>query len=117
MARERMFGYEITCDGCSTYFDGDPIDLVSNNTELSVMEGIHDPEKVRTLSYFWLCRDCAEGYPDGAKDFFIKEYFTEDEDFLCIHCKSFIDEDTRDEFDDTEVCLTCSPRIEENEDE
>jgi hypothetical protein len=115
MARDRLFGYELTCEGCSTYCDLDPLEVIEQNG--AIPDTVHDPEKVKTLMNFWLCKDCAEGYPEGAKDFFIKEYFTEDEDFLCIHCKAFIDEDTRDEFDDTEVCLTCSPRIEESEDE
>jgi phage terminase large subunit GpA-like protein len=106
---------EIQCDSCSVFHDGDPFALVEINA--SIPEGIKDPAKARELTYFWLCRDCKEGYPNGATDFFIKEYFTEDSFYLCTHCNEFIPEDVRDAYDDTEVCLTCSPPIEESDNE
>jgi hypothetical protein len=104
---------DTSCDGCSVYFDGDPIELVETNAKIP--EGIKDPAKARELTWFWLCGDCKEGYPNGAIDFFTKDYFTEDDLYLCIYCQEFIPEDVRDEFDDTDVCLTCSPRTEEVE--
>ena len=106
---------DIQCDSCSNYFDGDPLALVETNA--TIPEGIKDPEKARELTWFWLCGECKEGYPNGATDFFIKEYFTEDSFYLCNHCNEFIPEDVRDAFDDTEVCLTCSPPIEESDNE
>jgi hypothetical protein len=108
MARERMFGYDPTCDSCSVYYDGDPLTLLDTNNP--VPDTVRDISKIRTLINFWLCGDCAPEYPNGAKDFFVDSYFTEDELYLCIYCKGFIDEETREEFDDTDVCLTCSPR-------
>lgn len=104
--------YDITCDSCGNYNDGDPISVLSATTK--VPEGIHDPAKMNELTYFWLCRDCKEDYPNGAKDYFSKSYFTDDELYLCGYCKAFIPEEVRDEFDDTETCLTCSPRDEED---
>jgi hypothetical protein len=103
--------YEITCDSCGNYNDGDPVSVLGRT--MTAPEGIHDPEKIKELTFFWLCRDCREDYPNGAKDFFSKSYFTDDELFLCNYCKAFIPEEVRDEFDDTEVCLTCSPREED----
>lgn len=102
---------DISCDGCSAHYDGDPIELVDTNAVIP--ETVKNPEKVRELTWFWLCGDCKEGYPNGATDFFIEDYFTEDDGYLCIYCNAYIPEDVRDEYDDTEVCLSCSPRIEE----
>jgi len=62
---------DINCDGCSAWFDGDPISLIGTNPTY----GVTDTKKVEELTYFWLCGDCAEAYPDGAKDFFVPEYF------------------------------------------
>jgi hypothetical protein len=115
MARERMYGFDLTCDSCGSYCDLDPIEVFDQNG--AIPDTVKDPEKIQILTNFWLCGDCAEGYPEGAKDFFIKEYFTEDILYLCNHCNEFIPEDVRDEYDDTEVCLTCSPPIEESDNE
>lgn len=113
MARERMFGYDLTCDGCSTYCDLDPLEVLEMNK--SIPDSVRDPNKIRTLVNFWLCAECSPAYPTGFMEFFVKDYFTEDELYLCNYCQGFIPEDVRDEFDDTEVCLECSPRIEEVE--
>lgn len=105
--------YEVSCDSCGVFNDGDPISVLGRT--LKAPEGIHDPEKIKELTFFWLCRDCREDYPNGPKDYFIESYFTEDELYLCQYCKSFIPESVRDEFDDTETCLTCSPRDEDTD--
>jgi len=105
--------YDITCVSCGQHNDGDPISVLSAIGK--VPAGIHDPVKMNELTYFWLCRDCREDYPNGAKDYFIESYFTEDELYLCQYCKAFIPESVRDEFDDTKTCLTCSPRDPDDE--
>jgi phage terminase large subunit GpA-like protein len=104
--------YDISCDSCGGYYDGDPIGILARTP--NIPKGIHDPAKMKELMYFWLCRECKEDYPNGAKDFFTASYFTDDELYLCNHCEAFIPEEVRDEFEDTEVCLTCSPRDEED---
>ena len=82
MARERMFGYDPTCDSCSVYYDGDPLTLLEVNNP--VPDTVRDISKIRTLINFWLCGDCAPEYPNGAKDFFVPEYF---EDIpKCANC-------------------------------
>lgn len=103
--------YEIECDSCSVPDDGDPTDY--EFWSLKDIDGVRDPVKLKTLQYFWLCSDCHAEYPKGATDFFAKSYFTEDELFCCVHCGEFIPEDVINEYDDTEVCLTCSPPIDE----
>ena len=103
---------DISCDSCSAHNDGDPIAVIGQMP--SIPETVHDPAKIKELTYFWLCRDCRQDIK-GAEDFFTKDYFTEDSLYLCIYCQGFIPEDVRDEYDDTEVCLTCSPRTEEVE--
>lgn len=105
--------YEISCDSCCGYYDGDPIGILGRTPKS--IKGIHDPEKIKELTYFWLCQDCKPDYPNGPMDYFSKSYFTDDELYLCQHCQAFIPEDVRDEFDDTETCLTCSPREDEDE--
>ena len=104
--------YEIECDSCSVPDDGDPTDY--EFWSLKDIDGVRDPVKLKTLQYFWLCSDCHAEYPKGATDFFAKSYFTEDELFCCVHCGEFIPEDVINEYDDTEVCLTCSPPIDED---
>lgn len=79
MAKDR-YG-DLNCDGCSVYFDGDPIELITSTK----LYGVTDPKKVAELTFFWLCGDCAEGYPNGAKDFFIPEYFEEIP--MCENCE------------------------------
>jgi hypothetical protein len=106
--------FDISCDSCSTYFDGDPIAILARTP--NIPKGIHDPAKIKELTYFWLCRDCREDIK-GVEDFFTKDYFTEDELYLCQHCQAFIPEDVREEYDDTETCLTCSPDLAEVESE
>jgi hypothetical protein len=71
---------DINCDGCSAWFDGDPINLIGTNPTY----GVTDPKKVEELTYFWLCGDCAEAYPNGAKDFFVPEYFVDIP--MCAEC-------------------------------
>jgi hypothetical protein len=71
---------DINCDGCSSWFDGDPINLIGTNP----LYGVTDSVKVVELTYFWLCGDCAPEYPNGAKDFFVADYF---EDIpMCDNC-------------------------------
>jgi hypothetical protein len=106
--------FDITCDSCSAFNDGDPIAIIGRTP--NIPKTVHDPAKIKELTYFWLCRDCREDI-NGAEDFFTESYFTEDELYLCEYCKAFIPEDVREEYDDTEVCLTCSPRLEEVESE
>jgi hypothetical protein len=55
---------EITCDSCNVYNDGDPMSVI----EMNLSAPAH-------LQNFWLCRECLEYYPNGAKDFFTPEYF------------------------------------------
>jgi len=73
---------EINCDGCSGYFDGDLADLLAKTNT----HGLTDPVKVRELTYFWLCAECAVHYPNGAKDFFVKDYFEIEEPY-CVDCE------------------------------
>jgi hypothetical protein len=113
MARERMFGYDLTCDSCSTYCDLDPLEVIEANEPIP--DSVRDPNKIRALINFWLCGDCLPDYPKKFMEFFVADYFTEDELYLCDYCKTYIPEDVREEFDDTDVCLTCSPRTEEVE--
>ena len=103
--------YEIECDSCGVPEDDDPTDY--KFWSLKDIDGVRDPVKLKTLQYFWLCSDCHAHYPKGATDFFRAEFFTEDELFgtYCIQCTEFIPVEVRDEYDDTEVCLTCSPPI------
>ena len=103
--------YDISCDSCCSHYDGDPIGILARTPKS--IKGIYDPEKIKELTYFWLCRDCKADYPNGPKDYFTASYFTDDELYLCNHCEAFIPEEVRDEFEDTEVCLTCSPREED----
>lgn len=101
----RYHDYE--CDSCGSPNDGDPISIIGTQRTY----GVKDPNKIKMLSEFWLCPNCKTDYPLGAADFFTPEFFTEDELFCCVHCGNFIPEEVRDEYDDTEVCLTCSPPI------
>jgi uncharacterized CHY-type Zn-finger protein len=103
--------YEIECDSCGCPDDGDPIE--NEFWSLKDIDGVKDPVKLKTLQYFWLCPDCHKEYPKGATNFFAKSYFTEDELYCCVHCGEFIPEEVLDKYDDTEVCLTCSPPIDE----
>lgn len=73
---------EINCDGCSEYFDGDLADLLSK----ADTHGLTDPVKIKELTYFWLCGECVGFYPNGAKDFFVTNYF-EIEDPYCSDCE------------------------------
>jgi len=87
---------EINCDGCSGYFDGDFAELLSKVDT----HGVTDPEKIKELTYFWLCAECAVHYPNGAKDFFVADYFeivplcargcgeeVESENYVCDYCE------------------------------
>lgn len=102
---------DLACDGCSTAYDGDPISVINTTP---IPNTVRDPKKIQELTYFCLCATCKPEYKYGAKSFFIPDYFTEDELYCCIYCDNFIPEDVRDEYDDTEVCLTCSPPIDED---
>ena len=75
---------DFSCDGCGSWFDGDPVSLLSRTPALS---GITSPAKVRELTYFWLCGDCSPEYPNGAKDFFVADYFTAEEEPYCSDCE------------------------------
>ena len=74
---------DYNCDSCGTWFDGDPISLIGRTPALY---GLEDPEKIRELTYFWLCRECKVDYPNGAKDFFTEEYFEIEEPY-CQSCE------------------------------
>jgi hypothetical protein len=74
---------DFNCDSCGEYFDGDPIRLLTRTPELF---GLTDPVKVRELADFWLCGECKVEYPNGAKDFFVADYF-EIEDPYCQDCE------------------------------
>jgi phage terminase large subunit GpA-like protein len=104
---------DITCDGCGTYCDLDPIAIISRYT---IPNTIKDPKKISELTYFWLCVDCGEN-GDKPEDFFIKDYFTEDELYLCQHCGKFMSEEELDELEDVtaETCLTCLASTENKE--
>jgi hypothetical protein len=74
---------ETTCDGCSESFDGDPIDLIGVNDSLAA-EVAFDQTKANEIAWFWLCGDCSEAYPNGAKDFFVSDYWVQTN--LCVEC-------------------------------
>lgn len=74
---------DFNCDSCGTWFDGDAINLIGRTPELY---GLTDPAKIKELTYFWLCRECKVDYPNGAKDFFVADYFTV-EDPYCVDCE------------------------------
>ena len=99
-----MFRGELTCDGCSVPFDGDPIALLPNS---DVPRGVLDPDKIRELRYFWLCVDCQPAYPRGAEDFFTSAFFTDD--IACERCGGFISDDDYCDNDYSEVCNKCAP--------
>jgi hypothetical protein len=105
--------HEMTCDGCDTYCDLDPIEIIGN---ASIPDTIKDPKKIKELTYFWLCGDCAEFSPTP-QEFFVSSYFTEDELFCCERCDKFIPEDELDGLGDVEttICSTCEPQLEESE--
>ena len=103
MAKDR-YG-DLSCDGCSLFFDGDPISTISAIGQ-NPTYGVTDAKKFDELSFFWLCGDCAEAYPNGAKDFFVPEYFTdipmcaecgdeevESKGYLCDDCDNLISAD------------------------
>lgn len=76
---------DLSCDSCGEHFDGDPIDLIDLSNPLASAVSF-DAKKAREIQYFWLCGDCATDYPNGAKDFFIPEYW---EDLpLCVDCNT-----------------------------
>ncbi len=66
---------DINCDSCGAWFDGDPIRILGRTPEFF---GLTNPEKLRELTYFWLCPDCKTEYPNGPKDFFSAYYFEVD---------------------------------------
>jgi hypothetical protein len=68
---------DFNCDSCSAWFDGDPVSLLARTPKLF---GLTNPEKIKELTYFWLCRECRVDYPNGAQDFFVPDYFTNDEE-------------------------------------
>lgn len=79
MARSR---WEIVCDGCDTPNDGDVINMLGMSAE---KHGRIKPENLKQLQYFWLCRECKEDYPNGARDFFVADFF--DEQPYCEECE------------------------------
>ena len=74
---------DFNCDSCGEFYDGDPISILGRTPQL---HGLTDPEKIRELTYFWLCRECKVEYPNGAKDFFVKDYFEIEEPY-CADCE------------------------------
>ena len=98
MAKDR-FG-DLVCDGCWLFFDGDAISTIGAIGQNKTY-GVTDAKKFDELSFFWLCGDCAPEYPNGAKDFFVPEYFedipkcaecgdeeVESKGHLCDYCDS-----------------------------
>jgi hypothetical protein len=90
---------DFSCDSCDEWFDGDPINLIGKTPNLY---GVTDPEKVRELTYFWLCAECKPHYPNGAKDFFVADYFEPEEE-----------EEVEEEISYTiySMCSTCGNQI------
>ena len=74
---------DFSCDSCGSWFDGDPVSLLGRTPELF---GLEDPAKVKELTYFWLCGDCSPEYPNGARDYFVADYFDK-EDPYCSGCE------------------------------
>jgi hypothetical protein len=74
---------DFNCDSCGEFYDGDALNLLTRTPELF---GLTDPVKVRELADFWLCRECKVEYPNGAKDFFVKDYFEIEEPY-CSDCE------------------------------
>ena len=91
---------DFSCDSCSTWFDGDAINLIGRTPNLF---GLTNPDKVKELTYFWLCADCRQDYPNGVKDYFSASYFENDED----------EEDEEEEIVYTiySMCSTCGNQI------
>jgi len=79
-----IFRGSMSCDSCSTAFDGDPIDLIGVND--SIASGIRNPEHRKMIQDFWLCGDCAPDYAGGVKDFFVASVF-ENEEPVCDSCE------------------------------
>ena len=67
----RVYG-SVACDSCNVANDGDPLETIEA-TQNSY--GITNPTKLRELLWFWLCPDCKVDYPNGARSFFVPEYF------------------------------------------
>jgi hypothetical protein len=74
---------DYNCDSCGTWYDGDPIELIGRTPKLY---GLEDPAKVLELTHFWLCGDCSADYPNGARDFFVEDYFDKEEPY-CSSCE------------------------------
>lgn len=74
---------DFTCDSCGVWCDLDPVALLTRTPELY---GLIDPAKVQELTYFWLCGDCSADYPNGAKDYFVADYFEIEEPY-CSSCE------------------------------
>ena len=65
----RRYG-SIECDSCGMANDGD-IFAQSIGEDFSGIK----PENRRELMYFWLCRECKSDYPNGAKDYYVADFF------------------------------------------
>ena len=72
-----LYHGDYNCDSCGEWFDGDPVSLLGRQPNYF---GVTDPEKIQELHYFWLCRECRVEYPNGAKDFFVPDYFENEEE-------------------------------------
>lgn len=104
---------DLVCDSCCVPCDLDPIGLVGR---YDIPSTIKDPAKIKELTYFWVCNECAKDIKTP-QDYFTKEYFTEDELFCCENCGKFMSEDELDGLGDVEttICSTCSPKLDESE--
>jgi len=75
----RRYG-SIECDGCGVPDDGDPFATIFGED----FPGIK-PENRRELMYFWLCGECRVDYPNGARDFYVEDFF--DTEPYCDDCE------------------------------
>jgi hypothetical protein len=117
-----LYQGDFSCDSCSAWFDGDAINLIGRTPNLF---GVTNPDKVKELTYFWLCADCRQDYPNGVKDYFSPSYFENDEDdeeegydweisytiySMCSTCGNHIQ--TLENDDNDEIQTTCHSCLE-----
>jgi len=102
-----LYQGDFSCDSCSTWFDGDAINLIGRTPNLF---GLTNPDKVKELTYFWLCADCRQDYPNGVKDYFSASYFENDED-------DEEDFDWKISYRIYSMCSTCGNQIQTLEDD
>lgn len=73
------------CDGCNVPNDGDVFEQYDALEGLAGSYGNIKPENRRELMLFWLCGECREYYPNGARDFFVADFF--DTEPYCAECE------------------------------